>query len=874
MPRNRTIYNTQALYVSNVQATDMQVSSGDVLQLSRVQSFNEDFTRSFIDINQYGNLGAIDRAEVENPDITASFSYYLTNGQNEKNIGLHVSQQGTNYNNLLSCLSGILTKTTDEKNYYLLVTEEGNDAAGYVGSKSGVIGIGNGFLTSYSINAAVGGIPTAEIEIEGLNINVYSNLTNNSKAWDFEQLLSGDSDGDDFGRNVNCNYEGNIAVIGGATDSECILWGGAGWIYTGNKNNGWKLKQKITGCQNNGRLSRHAINGSGNIIALGAFGDYGYSGAAYIYTGNDVNGWTLKQELKPAAGTLGAAWFGRIIKINESGNVIVVGAQQDSQGGILAGSLQVFTGNGINNWSHAQTLIGQRVSGGLTRGSINGDGSVIVGGGFPYASGNPNLGIPDPQPFVSIYTGNPSIGSWSEKQKISGDNYQLRKDGFGIVTDISHDGSVIVVGAPFEDPDTPLVNYSQSRVENRGAIYIYTGNAIDGWKFKEKKIGSSSRDLFGWNTSISPNKNVIVAGSPAFAAQSALIVESFSSATVYTGNVIDGWNLKQKIAEDNNFSEFGTYIDTSFSGDIIFVGGPRYKQGNITPGATMVYTLESGSVVPAINTTDGSILNNTLFTLPQASSLTGANTPTALNPGDIIFSMKNNDVLGFESTDLKVQDFTLSFDLPRTPIQKIGNRFAFSREIDFPVTASLEVNAEVGDLASGNLANLICAETEKEFTIFMKKPGCNANKDTALAYVFKGAKLVSQSFSSAIGDNATMSATYEVQLGGPQDKNKGLFISGSFQNFNAVLVEGAGISTSNGLYQYDRMINQRPYYIGINNDANYIALDGSQWVLFDEDVGTATFASDDNNVFYPWEANWYPTSSSYVPVPKFIPVNI
>jgi hypothetical protein len=82
-------------------------------------------------------------------------------------------------------------------------------------------------------------------------------------------------------------------------------------------------------------------------------------------------------------------------------------------------------------------------------------------------------------------------------------------------------------------------------------------------------------------------------------------------------------------------------------------------------------------------------------------------------------------------------------------------------------------------LADGNLADLLCGESEKDFTILMKAPGCEEDKPTALAYVFKGAKLVSQSFSSAIGDNATMTASYEVQLGGPQDTAKGIFISGS-----------------------------------------------------------------------------------------------
>ena len=193
-----------------------------------------------------------------------------------------------------------------------------------------------------------------------------------------------------------------------------------------------------------------------------------------------------------------------------------------------------------------------------------------------------------------------------------------------------------------------------------------------------------------------------------------------------------------------------------------------------------VYANVTGdAVIPAIRPADGTSLTGTFFRLPLATSVTGVDIPMALQPGDINFSLSNDDVIGFEGADLKVQDFTLSFDLARTPLQKLGSRFAFSREIDFPVTATLEVNAEVGEVRDGSLAELICDQSEKEFVISMKEPGCGADKSTALAYVFKGAKLVSQTFSSAIGDNVTMSATYEVQLGGPGDVSKGIFISGS-----------------------------------------------------------------------------------------------
>lgn len=367
MARNRIIYNALGLYVSTTGASGQQTGSNTIRQLQRVQSFDEDFSRNLTDVNQYGTLAAIDRVEVEAPTVNASFSYYVVDGANENFIGLTVGDSGTASGNLVSCISGLLSKVTDEKNYYLLIADEGSDANNYSKTNSGVIGIGNAFLTSYSVNAAVGDIPTASVDVEALNIKVYA-------------------------------------------------------------------------------------------------------------------------------------------------------------------------------------LTGQ------------------------------------------------------------------------------------------------------------------------------------------------------------------------------TANI----------------------------------------------------------AVPAVNPSDGSSINDVYFRLPVGSGNTYTNQIGALLPGDITLSIPTSSVLGFSTTDLKVQDFTLSFDLSRTPLQKLGTKFAFSREIDFPVTASLELNANVGDLQSGNLSDIICENKNYDFSIIMSQPGCGTSKPPALIYLFKQAKLISQNFTSTIGDNVSMTATFEVQLSAAEDKTKGIFISGSY----------------------------------------------------------------------------------------------
>ena len=54
------------------------------------------------------------------------------------------------------------------------------------------------------------------------------------------------------------------------------------------------------------------------------------------------------------------------------------------------------------------------------------------------------------------------------------------------------------------------------------------------------------------------------------------------------------------------------------------------------------------------------------------------------------------------------------------------------------------------------------------------------NKDGAVAiqYIFKGARLESESFSSTIGDNKTVDLTFSAQVGGSDDPNNGVYISG------------------------------------------------------------------------------------------------
>jgi len=184
--------------------------------------------------------------------------------------------------------------------------------------------------------------------------------------------------------------------------------------------------------------------------------------------------------------------------------------------------------------------------------------------------------------------------------------------------------------------------------------------------------------------------------------------------------------------------------------------------------------------VPAINPTSGTKIVGVPFQLPSTVANTDPNQITVLRPGDITLSLTNNQVKGFSADDIKIQKFTLKSDLKRTPIQKLGSRFPFSREIDFPLTATLSIDSQMGDLENFNLSDLLCETGFYDLTISMKENSCSGNGEVAILAQLKGAKLKSENLSTAIGSNATVKLDYEVSIGGPEEVTKGVFISGSY----------------------------------------------------------------------------------------------
>lgn len=195
MARNRVIYQSQALFIAPsstgcqvsgktqtaapfgpVALTDLSAGSGLLKKLDRVQNCNFNFTINRQDINEFGKLARIDSIVMESPTVGLDFSYYITDGLNERLMGFNMYSPNDTVNTIETAqsISGLLGDLQGN-NYYILTVQDGEDVVGTTTSTTPantntIVGIGNGFISEYSFDASVGAIPTASVTVEAFNI--------------------------------------------------------------------------------------------------------------------------------------------------------------------------------------------------------------------------------------------------------------------------------------------------------------------------------------------------------------------------------------------------------------------------------------------------------------------------------------------------------------------------------------------------------------------------------------------------------------------------------------------------------------------------------------------------------------------------------
>lgn len=259
--------------------------------------------------------------------------------------------------------------------------------------------------------------------------------------------------------------------------------------------------------------------------------------------------------------------------------------------------------------------------------------------------------------------------------------------------------------------------------------------------------------------------------------------KNFYLVTVPEGNDADGYTMQ---STDNAIFGFGNAFLSSYTVSAEVGGLPNATLAVECQNLDISYNTAQGFTNPAIKTTGNAPEQYTGKVLLPAAN-TGTLSVVALRPGDITieFGSANNELGGAVlpgSTDasskqaMHIQSFSLEVPLSRVAQERLGNTFAFSREIEVPINCTLSVTANLGDISEGSLQEIICgATTERNITIRLKDP-CGGTTDGNMAFSLRGATFDGQSFSSSIGPNKSVDLTFVSQVGGANDTTKGVFL--------------------------------------------------------------------------------------------------
>lgn len=195
----------------------------------------------------------------------------------------------------------------------------------------------------------------------------------------------------------------------------------------------------------------------------------------------------------------------------------------------------------------------------------------------------------------------------------------------------------------------------------------------------------------------------------------------------------------------------------------------------------------TGLNTPAVNAEAGTPLTqNTGVRLPIPTVGTGAGIPLVLRPADFSLDFGGLTGLGTGTSSsfyklngadgFHIQSVDIAVPLSRTPIERLGSRFAYARPLDLPVTVTMSVSAIANEQVQRNLANILNDTTEHTVTATINQP----DGTPGVKFTLKGATFDSESSSLDIGGQKTVDLQFSSQIGSINDTARGLFMSGAF----------------------------------------------------------------------------------------------
>lgn len=404
---------------------------------------------------------------------------------------------------------------------------------------------------------AVGAPLTANDEVGKAGV-VYLYIGDDSGSWMLEdtiQLINTDPD-DHFGHSLALNHDGDVLAIGVPYEDS----------------------------------NATSINGDASN------NDHEDSGAVYVYTRDDMVGWTQQAYLKAeredpqgAAGTENETnashdLFGWSVALSGNGDVLAAGAIDLDENYLeYPGAVYVFE-RSEGSWT--QSL--QRISPVIDPFELFGYSVALDDTGQTLAIGAINNDdVASDSGQVYIYT-RQGTGAWSPISLFAPSPDP--DDSFGFSLALSADGSILAVGAPGEDGGHSNVggDPDDDSEDDAGAVYVFEHETTDdSWPLHAyvKASNPDGRDRFGHSVALSKDGLVLAVGAPRESGNAVGVhdgeltnddADTAGAVYVYTRAQAGSWTTKAYVKASNTDvgDQFGHSVALSEDGRTLAVGAP------------------------------------------------------------------------------------------------------------------------------------------------------------------------------------------------------------------------------------------------------------------------------------------------------------
>jgi uncharacterized protein YjbI with pentapeptide repeats len=316
---------------------------------------------------------------------------------------------------------------------------------------------------------------------------------------------------------------------------------------------------------------------------------YAWNGSSWVQRGADIDG----------EATLDRS--GTTVSLSANGNVVAIGAYLND--GTVAssdrGHVRVYAWNGISWIQRGADIDGESTMdhfGGYdgTGLSISADGTIVAIGAHKNDGTTGN--IDDNRGHVRVYAWNGT--TWTQRgQDIDG---EAAGDESGTTVSMSADGTVVAIGAPYNDVFGSTSNRGHVRIYAwNGTLWVQRGADIDGPE-------SQGNATFKRGLSISADGTIVAIGEA-----------NTASGGTYRGNtriyVWNGTSWIQRGADINGEADYdysGYSVSLTSNGTIVAIGAYGNDQNGSSSGHVRIYAWNGTSWIKRGQDIDGEAAND------------------------------------------------------------------------------------------------------------------------------------------------------------------------------------------------------------------------------------------------------------------------